>query len=88
MGPVFLQLVIKYLAHKYQYYVIPKSSQQIVTIWETFCSERFEYAKVVLRNKIGFLSGVGESSSSDLILCLSLCLGFTSPSSLRLKPLS
>lgn len=88
MGLVFFQLMIKCLAHKYQYYVTPKSSQQIVTIWETFCLERFEYSKVGLKNKIGFLSRVGGSSSSDLILCLSLCLGFTSPPSLRLKPWS
>lgn len=72
MGQVFFQLMIKYLAHKYQYYVIPKSSQQIVTICETL--GRFESSKVSLRNKIDFSSRTGESSNSDLILCLPSCL--------------
>lgn len=81
MGPVFFQPMIKYLAHKYRYYIIPKLSQQIVTIWETLCLGRFESSKVSLRSKIGFSSRVGESNSSDLILCLSSCPW---PPSLRL----
>lgn len=71
MGPVFFQLMIKYLAHKYQYYVILKSSQQIVTICERLCLGRFETSKVSLRNRAGFSSRAGESSNSDLILQVS-----------------
>lgn len=82
MGSVFFQMMIKYLAHKYQYYVILKSSQQIMTIWETLSLGRFESSKVSLRNKTGFWSRVGKSSGSGLILCLSSC---PSPPSSRLK---
>lgn len=81
MGLVFFQLMIKYLAHKYQYYVIPKSSQQIVTICETL--GRSESSKVSLRNKINFSSRIGESSNSDSMLCLSSC---PSPPSLIQRP--
>lgn len=85
MGPVFFQLMIKYLAHKYQCYIIPKSRQQIVTIcetlWEDLSLPKSVWGTDWLWNKIVFLSTVDESSSSDLILCLSLC---PSPPILRL----
>lgn len=53
MSPMFFQLMIEYLAHKYQYYEIPKSSQQTVVICKTLCLGRFESSKVSLRNQIG-----------------------------------
>lgn len=57
MDLVFFQLMIKYLAHKYQYYIIPKSSQQILTICETlfgkiwvFQSQSVEQNRLLIKN--------------------------------------